>query len=89
LHRQKKPARRPEVASPEKPGRRRYQEVLPLEQCESKKKISKMRQRREALARGPKIIIKTSKTSIIHHHRLKQKSRWEKSEKTMMLVYTS
>jgi len=40
-----------------------------------------MRQRREALARGPKTIIKTSKTSIIHHHRLKQKPRREKSEK--------
>jgi len=35
---------------------------------ESKKKISNMRQRREALAaRGPKTIIKPSKTSIIHH----------------------
>jgi len=70
-------ARRPEIASSiegEKPGRRRYQEVLPLEQ-RVKKKISNMHQRREALARGPKTIIKMSKTSIIHHHRLKLKKK--------------
>jgi len=74
-------ARRPEVASREKKtaaaGIRRFFRLS----NESKKKISNMRQRREALARGPKTTIKTSKTSIIHHHRLKQKPRGEKIEK--------
>jgi len=84
-------ARRPEVASREKnPAAAGIRRFFPLSNKSKKRyRTCASAESREALARGPKTIIETPKTSIIHHHRLKQKPRGKKSKNTMRIVYTS